>query len=398
MLTYSAIVVTLIALIVVLRTLRAVTKVPVFEEIETMEPDRWPLLTVIIPACNEAENIEDAVTKMQQQDYPELEIILVNDRSTDGTGEIAEQLAADDRRTRVIHIDQLPVDWLGKVHALHTGLGQAHGEWILFTDADVCFAPDLLRKAMAHALFEQLDHFTLIPKFVGGSFWLRVAVSTFEHLALERSRITELGKPDSAAFLGVGAFNLVRRQTLEQTPGMEWLRMEVIDDLGLAFMLMLAGARSGGAVCRRDLYLEWYRDLPHMARGVEKNFFAAMQFNVFLTLLAAFGLAAGVAAPVFLLFSEFYFFSIALYTLFALVVQVFGKRMGRALIPGLSSPLGVLIIVVIMLRTAWLCHTRGGISWRGAHYDLASLKRGQRVKLWNRPKRRSSRNMHLSDQ
>ncbi len=104
-------------------------------------PAQWPTVSVLVPAKNEEDTLFAAMQSLLQVDYPALEIILINDRSTDRTGEIIERLALLDSRVRQIHIDHLPDGWLGKVHALHQGIDVSSGEWLLFTDADIHFAP-----------------------------------------------------------------------------------------------------------------------------------------------------------------------------------------------------------------------------------------------------------------
>ena len=128
----------------------ALKQLPFFERQTVSLPARWPRLSVIVPACNEATHLESAARTILDQDYPELEVILVNDRSSDGTGALIDLLAREDARVKAIHIDKLPDGWLGKVHALQRGVERAEGEWLLFTDADVHFAPTMLRRAVAY--------------------------------------------------------------------------------------------------------------------------------------------------------------------------------------------------------------------------------------------------------
>jgi glycosyltransferase involved in cell wall biosynthesis len=144
----------------------AFVRLPRLERENVPVPSRWPRLSVIIPACNEAAHLESAVETLVQQDYSDLEIILVNDRSTDATGAIIDRLAKNDPQIRALHIRKLPGGWLGKVHALHCGVAKARGEWLLFTDADVHFAPETLRRALAHVLQLQADHLALIPRTI----------------------------------------------------------------------------------------------------------------------------------------------------------------------------------------------------------------------------------------
>lgn len=125
--------------------------------------ERRPSLTVIVPACNEAAELEPAARTLLAQNYPELELIFVNDRSTDATGRIIDEMARGNSRVVTVHIEALPERWLGKVHALHIGLQGASGQIVLFTDADVHFAKDTLAQAVQYFLDNELDHLAGFP-------------------------------------------------------------------------------------------------------------------------------------------------------------------------------------------------------------------------------------------
>ena len=253
----------------------ATRTLPRFEHFYSAAPDLWPRLSVLVPACNEAEHIEAAVRSLLAQDYPDLELILINDRSSDQTSEIIDQLAQQDKRIKTIHIEKLPAGWLGKVHALYQGKQQATGDWLLITDADIYYAPGLLRKAVAYSIQKGIDHLALMPNVRLNSFWLEVAISTFGLLFLLTTRATQVNKTESKAIIGVGAFNLVRRETFDKTPGFEWLRLEVVDDVGVGFMLHQAGGQTHFALADKDLSLTWYDSISAMFQGLEKNLFGA---------------------------------------------------------------------------------------------------------------------------
>ena len=135
--------------------------------------DDMPTLSIVVPACNEEDTIERGMNSLLALDYPHLEIIAVNDRSTDRTGAILDRLALSDPRLRVLHVETLPAGWLGKNHAMHSGSQAAKGKWLLFTDADVVFAPDALRRTVAFAERECLDHLVLSPRCETHGFWER---------------------------------------------------------------------------------------------------------------------------------------------------------------------------------------------------------------------------------
>lgn len=360
-------------------------KLPRFHRLMVGEPQDWPRLSIIVPACNEAEHIEAAVGTLRQQDYPELEIILVNDRSTDHTGGIIDRLVEEDQRIQAVHIDTLPSGWLGKVHALHQGVQRASGDWLLFSDADIHYAPGILRKAIAYVRQEKVDHLALLPNVVLHRFWLKVAISTFGLMFLLNTRASEINKPDSRHPIGIGAFNLVRREAFEHTPGFEWLRLEVVDDFGLGVMLKKAGAKTRFAMADKDLSLSWYPTVRAMFRGLEKNLFGPGAgyhwWKAILQVLLLWGL---VAAPVVALCSTQSWLNAAgiAVVMMYLLFSIFFVRESHTETPSLLMfPVGLIMLSLMMLWAAYRCLKNGGIDWRGTHYSLEELRRGQRVKF-----------------
>ena len=129
-------------------------------------PGGWPALTVVVPARDEARGVEASVRSLLAQDYPELRVVAVDDRSTDGTGAILDRVGSDEPRLRVVHVGELPPGWLGKNHACASGADAASDGWLLFTDGDVIFAPGALRRAVAYAGRHGLGHLVALPRLV----------------------------------------------------------------------------------------------------------------------------------------------------------------------------------------------------------------------------------------
>ena len=148
---------TLFALIWLSRVVDAVRGVPTIADIARPEWDRTPeatgnRLAVVVPACNEEDSIEQALRRLIALDYPNYQVIAVNDRSSDRTGAIMDAVAASSNgRLKVVHVTELPAGWLGKTHAMWSAARQSDSDWILFTDADVMFRPDCLRRTIAYA-------------------------------------------------------------------------------------------------------------------------------------------------------------------------------------------------------------------------------------------------------
>jgi glycosyltransferase involved in cell wall biosynthesis len=367
----------------------AIRRLPELRESQAPMPEVWPHVSVVIPACNEAANLESAVATLLQQDYPDLEIILVDDRSSDGTGKIIDRLARDDPRIRAVHIKSLPPGWLGKVHALHRGVEQASGEWLLFTDADVHFGAAVLRRAVALVLHQRVDHLALIPRTIQKSFWLELAVNTFGLLFFITTRAASVNRADSKAFVGIGAFNLVKAERLHQTAGFEWLRLEPGDDVGLGMMIRQSGGRTRLAFAYEDLSLQWYSSVRAMFKGLEKNLFGPgcryrwwlmlLQVGVIWSLVAApyVSLALGMVhglAPLWIAGAA----AISVHLIFTACFAI--ERKIKPLILSLL-PVGVVLITAMMLRAGYQCLKNGGIDWRGTHYPIDQLRAGQRVKF-----------------
>jgi cellulose synthase/poly-beta-1,6-N-acetylglucosamine synthase-like glycosyltransferase len=367
----------------------SIKRLPVFASQKVPVPDLWPRLSVVVPACNEAPHLESAALSLAQQDYPDLEIVLVDDRSTDDTGEIIDRLAHNDPRIRAVHVETLPSGWLGKVHALHRGVAETSGDWLLFTDADVHFSPGALRRAIAFVLHQRIDHLALIPRVIRKSFWLEVAVNTFALFFFITTRAAGVNRPGSKAFVGIGAFNLVNAEAFRRTPGFEWLRLEPGDDVALGFMLKRAGAVTRLAFAQEELSVQWYPSVAAMFKGLEKNLFGPashyqwwlmiLQVGVIWALVFAppiailLGLSLGLAPP---LIAGAAAISIHLiFSLFA-VSKLRAKTFALLLFPA-----GMLLITFMMLRAGYKCLKNNGIDWRGTHYPLEQLRAGQRIKF-----------------
>ena len=365
--------------------MRSVTTLTLFHQQTFTEPKQWPRLSVIVPACNEAEHIEAAAKSLIEQDYPDLEIILVNDRSKDNTGEIIERLAATNPQVKTVHIETLPDNWLGKVHALHQGQQVASGEWLLFTDADIHFVPRVLRRAVSYVREHHVDHLALLPRVILNSFWLQVAIRTFGLLFFLTTRAPSINQPESKAVIGIGAFNLVKREIFAKTPGFEWLRMEPVDDMGVGLLVSNAGGKTHFALADNDLSVTWYASIIAMFRGLEKNLFGPGANYRVSKMLAQVGLIwALVAAPFVSLFSTnpWLIGAAVLVIVMYLIFSVFFVREKQSeTLSLLLFPLGLLLLSVMMLWAGFQCVKNNGVDWRGTHYSLEQLRAGQRVKL-----------------
>ncbi len=340
-----------------------------------------PKLSVIVPARNEADQLREAATSILRQDYPALELILVDDRSTDGTGAIMAELAATHPdRVRIVTVEQLPPGWLGKNHALWVGARRATGVWLLFTDADVIFEPGCFRQAVAYAEAHGPDHLALYPQVEAKGYWLEAFVSFFVYGFLSGSRPYLAADPRSDVGIGIGGFNLLRRTAYETIGTHRAISLRPDDDLRLGRRVKLFGLRQG-LVFGVDLArVEWYPTLTAAVVGVEKGMFPGLDYSLtkmaasigflWLTMILpylAVWRARGLDRRLLLA-------SIGVHTANYLYANQLRGRSVYRLAPVL--PLTGLLLIYMVLRSAYLALTQRGIRWRDTLYPLDEL-RGQ---------------------
>lgn len=346
----------------------------------------WPRVSHIVPACNEAGQLYTAVRSRLDEGYPDAEFLLVNDRSTDDTGALMDRLAATDARVHVLHIDDLPAGWLGKVHALHRGTQLATGEWLLFSDADVHLQPATLTRVLTYCEQHGLDHLAVLPDFWRGTRMLDITMAMLLRIICLALRPQALANPRSRAAIGAGAFNLVRADAFARTPGFEGLRLDVIDDLALGQMLKQHGARSGVMNGRGYVGVLWYKSLWDMARGAEKAALVSFAaFSIVRLTVICFVLLMLELAPfvgVFVIGRPALQAVAAGGIVCAVVAQLIPSAwFGRPLWPALFAPVAAILSVALLMRAGWLTIWRGGMLWRGTRYPMEMLRRGARLRF-----------------
>ncbi len=342
----------------------------------------YPRLSVIIAARNEAGTIENALKSVLAQNYPNLEIILVNDRSNDGTDKILQKLAEKDPRVLIHHVEELPPGWLGKVNAMQQGFGRSTGVWLLFTDADVHFQEESLERIIAVAERSPVDYLCVIPEVQARQRLLKALYTVSLSGFFLATRIWEVKNQNS--FVGVGACGLVRRSLLSQSPGLPWLKMEVVDDLALAQLAWQAGGKLDVYWGRECLGVEWYPSMGDLIRGLEKNLFAGAQYQYWRALLGIIGILFVAVAPWLSIFSGNWLLSLTAVGAFSgyWLAWISGdKAQGVGWLERLISPLLLFVIAWALARSTFITWRQGGIQWRETFYSIADLRRGQRLKF-----------------
>jgi cellulose synthase/poly-beta-1,6-N-acetylglucosamine synthase-like glycosyltransferase len=380
---------TILALVWFSRLLDAALGMPRVADISRPEWDRKPptpsgkpRVSIIVPARNEEEHIGPALATLLKLDYDNYEVIAVNDRSIDRTGEVMDRIASTPQaggRLKVIHVAELPPGWLGKVHAMWTAANRATGDWLLFTDADVLFRPDVLRRALAYAEAEAADHVVLFPRMIMKSPGEIMMIAFFQTLFVFGHRPWKVADPKTKDHMGVGAFNLIRRRVYDAVGSYQALRFEVLDDMKLGKIVKEAGYAQRNVYGADLISLRWVQGAMGMVNNLTKNFFAIMSFQWWRASLSAFALAFLNLMPFFgIWFAHGWArlpHGVALASIFAIYAGMSWKSDVPVYYFALH-PIGTALFVYTMLRSMALTLGRGGVLWRGTFYPLDKLRKG----------------------
>jgi chlorobactene glucosyltransferase len=339
-------------------------------------PAARPLVSVVIPARNEEQAIERTVRAFLAQTYPNLEIIAVDDRSTDATGAILDRIA--DPRLVVIHGgEDPPPGWLGKPWALHRGSLAARGELLLFVDADVFYAPEAVAAAVAQLEESDVPMLALFPRLEMHGFWEHIAMPNLSVMAFQIMPLTLSNRTASPALpIGAGTGNLVRRADYDAAGGHEALKDAVVDDVGLSRLLRRSGRRTVAVRADEFISVRMYRGLSEIVGGFTKNCFTTFGRNYLLALaLVPFTLVFQVL-PFVLAFTGDALFVAAAATITLSRVVLFaslGYRLDNAVLG--TVPMALLWLY-ILLRSMWYTGIRRQLHWRGRTYDAGRTRFG----------------------
>ncbi len=336
-----------------------------------------PLVSVCVPARNEARDIERCLISLLAQDYPRFEVIAVDDHSTDGTGAILERLSRQDARLTALKGAALPEGWLGKPFALHQAQAKAKGEILLFTDADLFFEPHALTSSVHVLEQRQVDLLTLMPGSRFVSFWERAVQPVVFGMIAALSRFRRINRPEFTTAVGFGAFLMFRRDAYAKTGGHESVRLEVVEDMMLAKRAKKMGFRLLAAEGKTLLSLRMYHSLAEIWAGWRKNLFLALKRSVPRTLYYAAVLVVFLTTPWVLLAANLIAGSGWLGTGTAVcgvaVSLAASFKLCRELKMGLANallfPLGALVAAAIMLNSMAQALLWRRTQWRGRTYE-----------------------------
>jgi chlorobactene glucosyltransferase len=335
-----------------------------------------PRISIIVPARNEGRQIERCVRSLLAQGYPNLDVIVVDDRSEDATASIVERIAGEDSRVRLITGEPLPPGWVGKPWALAQGARHAGGDWLLFTDADTIHEPGALSASIGYARAHALDVLSVLTEQIMRTPAERLFLpSVLWTIAFAIGSLRAINDPARENALFNGQYILTSRRAYDGIGGHEAVRNEIAEDLELARRFKADGRFATALVNGSGLVrVRMYRSFRELWQGFVKNFwvgardqglFAAIGILLLacvapitpISLVVAFATHAQTAAAV-----------LALAMLCAIVGASPGmRRLGLGSMSSWCLPIGITLVVAIFL-TSIIARARGGVIWRGRRY------------------------------
>ena len=348
-------------------------------------PIRAPLISVCIPARNEERNIRACVESMLAQDYPNIEVIVLDDRSTDSTPRIVADIASRDSRLRLINGSDLPEGWAGKPHALRQASAFARGDWLCFVDADTILAPECLSSCYAKARETNADMFTIMTFQVTGSFWERVVmplVMTALSVGFSPRKVNDPNRKDAIAN---GQFILIKRSVYDAVGGHESVKDRIVEDKAISEQVKWNGFRLIVADGMQVARTRMYTSLPEMWEGWTKNIYLGLRDQINLLWLGVFGaflaLVAALFLPLWPLLGILWYLNgggwMALTVvaksllLWAFLLYVRARVALNMEIPpwyALTTPLGAAVFAAMMFASAWKVISGKGVAWKGRVY------------------------------
>jgi glycosyltransferase involved in cell wall biosynthesis len=344
------------------------------------EAEGNPQIVVVVPARNEQAHVRACVESLLAQDYANLRVIAVDDRSTDGTGAELDALAADNpERMRVMHISDLPAGWLGKSHAMHSAAQEAivrdGAEYLLFTDADIYFRADALRRSLAYTVAVEADHMVLAPTMISRRWDEAAVLGYFQVLNLWAARAWRVANPKTRDALGIGAFNLVRASAYQKVGGFASFPLAVLEDLTLARRMKRAGFKPRVAFGIDMVKVHWAAGTAGLVGVMTKNLFAVFNYRIPLLFCGVAWMVVFCLAP----FVEVWVPGFRLPGALTLAAMACGYKLLRR-VSNLRArnivfaPYAIAVFIYTLLRSMLVTLRQGGVIWRGTFYSLAELR------------------------
>jgi len=343
-----------------------------------------PLVSVIIPARNERENISKCLASINNQTYKELEIVVIDDGSKDGTYRAVEGMQKNNAKLKLIKNGNLPEGWIGKNYAIHLGMKEARGEWLLFLDADTELYPDAISKVLSFSLSNNINMVSFSPEQVLRGFWESAVQPVIYEFLSYRYNYNWINSPNADAAAANGQFILIQRSVYEDAGGHETIRDKILEDVSLAENVKKKGFKIYFSYGREIVRCRMYKSLREIVQGWTKNlftllgydfktlfkivlrliFFSLLPFILFLYSLLLTFIEPGFTSGLFL---------IATLCLVSLMVVTKLRRFDELKYPNASAffyPIGIGVSTILFLLSAYRGKISREIEWKGRKYSV----------------------------
>jgi chlorobactene glucosyltransferase len=362
----------------------------------TPPPTNAPLISVCVPARNEERNIRACVESILAQDYPNFEVIVLDDRSTDATHTILHNLLMESDGSlshlkkqapslQIISGEDLPKGWAGKPHALFQASAAARGAWLCFVDADTFLFPTTLSSCYAKAIETNADMFTIMTFQILGSFWEKAVMPIVMTALSVGFSPRKVNDPNSKDAIANGQFILIKRSVYDAIGGHESVKDQIVEDKAISEQVKWNGYRlivaDGHSLARTRMYTS----LPEMWEGWTKNIYLGLSDRPSLTLLGAFGaflaLVAALILPLWPVLGIIWYWQgggwlaliVIAKSLLLWVIVIYARArvaIGMGISPwyALTLPLGAAVFAAMMFTSTWKVLSGKGVSWKGRMY------------------------------
>jgi chlorobactene glucosyltransferase len=352
---------------------------------KTPMPEPPPTVTIIIPAKDEEGRIAQCLASALGQDYPQFQVLAVNDRSADSTGRIMDEMAAANARMRVLHITDLPEGWTGKNNALHRAVREVNGQWLLFIDSDVILEPGALSQTLQIAMSRNYDMLSLILKSETRGFWESLLVP-LASAAFGSAYMMGLSNSQSNKyFFGNGQFMLIEREIYDRIGGHESVKAQYNEDMAIARIMKLSGLRPRIFWGTNLGSVRMYDSLAKIMRGWSRIFFGSSSGSPWRILcllavivLGCFSAYGAVGWGIYRLIHPAVFpgavgwlAAAAVHIgLMLVLIGIIYRWMGNQAIYAPTFFVTVWFLLAVLARALWMCLT-GRVDWRGTSYSHA---------------------------
>jgi chlorobactene glucosyltransferase len=350
-------------------------------------PDKdLPFVSILVPARNEEGKIGRCLESLIKQNYPNFEVIAIDDRSVDGTASIIQSYAAKDARIKLVKGKDTPPGWTGKCNALAHAVGYASGDWFIFTDADTFHHANSIRDAVSHGITNRADLVSFMPMQELGSFWERLLMPTLLGSFLLGDPFHSVNDPKAARAYAYGQYIIARRNSYLAVGGHQSVRDEILEDHALSRVFKAKGYKILVADGKTLYSVRMYTDLESMWQGWTKNLYSLIEsrvgnlFAVLLvingTILYPFVQAIALAQLYLAGESPATLELLAIPVVLQLLIAFLWYRLTSEHHAGIDAkhfflfPLGALAVSILYVHAAYLVLTGSQVNWKGRRYTV----------------------------